>query len=142
MGLYARRPFLMASGMGPNTFVTFTLVAGAGLTWPQAFDPVAVEGITITILVLTNFRTTIVNAVLDSLKAGIPAAIGAFILYIRLVEGGIVQGNLVYARDQTVPPVMLGNLFTWNTGWGRHYFARGDKALQQAGQGNYTLSCT
>src|SRR5262245_33674822 len=36
MGLGANYPFAMAPGMGLNAFVAFELVAGRGLTWPQA----------------------------------------------------------------------------------------------------------
>jgi adenine/guanine/hypoxanthine permease len=35
MGLFANYPFAIAAGLGLNAFVTFTLVATLGLTWPR-----------------------------------------------------------------------------------------------------------
>ncbi len=113
MGVYARRPFAMASGLGLNAFVMFTLVAGQGLTWAQAFGLVMLEGVIITILVLTKFRQAIMDAVPLDLKRAIAAGIGLFILYIGLNEAGLVAGNLGYAQNQTVPPVALGNIASW-----------------------------
>ncbi|MEA2573646.1 MAG: adenine/guanine/hypoxanthine permease [Chloroflexia bacterium] len=112
MGVFARRPFAMAPGMGLNAVVTFQLVAGQGLTWPQAMGIIVLEGIIITLLVLTKFRQAILDAVPMDLKRAIAAGIGLFILYIGLNEGGLVAGNPVYASDPTVPPVQLGNFGT------------------------------
>jgi len=113
MGLYARRPFAMASGLGLNAFVMFTLVATNGMTWGEAFTIIMLEGVIITILVLTKFRQAIMDAVPLDLKRAIAAGIGLFILYIGLNEAGVVAGNVIYANDQTVPPVALGNLASW-----------------------------
>jgi len=112
MGLYARRPFAMAPGMGLNAVVMFQLVATQHLTWAQAFGIIVLEGVVITILVLTKFRQAIMEAVPLNLKRAIAAGIGLFILYIGLNEGGLVAGNPTYAVDPTVPPVALGNFAT------------------------------
>ncbi len=109
MGVYARRPFAMAPGMGLNAVVTFQLVAGRGLTWSQAMGIIVTEGIIITLLVLTQFRQAIMDAVPVALKHAIAAGIGLFILYIGLVNGGIVAGNPNYRPGGTNPPVALGN---------------------------------
>ena len=113
MGLYARRPFAMAPGLGLNAFVMFTLVAGQQLTWAQAFGLVVLEGVIITILVLTKFRQAIMDAVPLDLKRAIAAGIGLFILYIGLNQAGLVAGNPGYATNPTVPPVALGNIASW-----------------------------
>jgi AGZA family xanthine/uracil permease-like MFS transporter len=113
MGVYARRPFAMASGMGLNAFVAFSLVAAGGLLWGQAFGLVVLEGIIITLLVLTKFREAVMEAVPATLTKAIAAGIGLFLLFIGLNEGGIVAGNPTYALDPTVPPVQLGNFFSW-----------------------------
>ncbi|HEX8228653.1 MAG TPA: NCS2 family permease [Chloroflexia bacterium] len=112
MGVFARRPFAMAPGMGLNAVVTFQFVAAQGLTWSQAFGIVVLEGIIITLLVLTKFRQAILDAVPMDLKRAIAAGIGLFILYIGLNQGGFVAGNPVYASDPTAPPVQLGNFGT------------------------------
>ncbi|HYP18849.1 MAG TPA: NCS2 family permease [Chloroflexia bacterium] len=112
MGAFARRPFAMAPGMGLNAVVAFQFVAAQRMTWPQAMGIVVLEGIIITILVLTKFRQAILDAVPMDLKRAIAAGIGLFILYIGLNSGGFVAGNPVYAVDPTVPPVQLGNFGT------------------------------
>jgi AGZA family xanthine/uracil permease-like MFS transporter len=80
MGVYARRPFAMAPGLGLNAFVAFTLVGAQKLTWGQAFGIIVLEGVIITILVLTKFRQAIMDAVPLDLKRAIAAGIGLFIL--------------------------------------------------------------
>lgn len=112
MGVFARRPFAMAPGMGLNAVVTFQFVAAQGLTWSQAMGIVVLEGIIITLLVLTKFRQAILDAVPMDLKRAIAAGIGLFILYIGLNQGGFVSGNPVFAVDPTAPPVQLGNFGT------------------------------
>src|SRR6266550_8948760 len=56
MGLASNYPLALAPGMGLNAVVAFELVAGRGLTCPQAMTVVLCEGLAITILVLTRFR--------------------------------------------------------------------------------------
>ena len=109
MGVFARRPFALAPGMGLNAVVTYQLVAAQGLSWAQAMGLIVLEGIVITLLVLTRFRQAILDAVPMDLKRAIAAGIGLFILYIGLNEGGFVSGNAAFAQDPTAPPVALGN---------------------------------
>lgn len=112
MGVFARRPFAMAPGMGLNAVVTYQLVAAQGLSWPQAMGIIVLEGIIITLLVLTRFRQAIMDAVPMELKRAIAAGIGLFILYIGLINGELVSGNPGLAKDPTAPPVQLGNFGT------------------------------
>jgi AGZA family xanthine/uracil permease-like MFS transporter len=90
MGIYANYPFAIAAGLGLNAFVTFTLVATLGLTWPEAMGVIAIEGIVISVLVLTGFREAILNAIPMDLKRAIGIGIGLFLAIIGLVNGGIV----------------------------------------------------
>ena len=60
----------MAPGMGLNAFVAFELVARRGLTWPQAMTVVFLEGLVITVLVLTRFREAVMDAVPMRAQAG------------------------------------------------------------------------
>src|SRR5438105_13019803 len=60
MGLYAKRPFAMAAGLGLNAVVAYQLVLGKPpLPWPQAMGIILMEGLVITILVLTGLREMI-----------------------------------------------------------------------------------
>jgi adenine/guanine/hypoxanthine permease len=90
MGFYANVPFALAAGLGLNAFVAFTLVAGLGLTWPQAMGVIVVEGLIITVLVLTGFRTAVMEAIPMDLKRAIGIGIGLFLMIIGLVNAGVV----------------------------------------------------
>src|SRR2546422_1331647 len=90
MGLVSNYPFALAAGMGLNAVVAFELVAGRGLTWPQAMTVVFLEGLAITLLVLTRFRGAIMNAVPIGLKRAISVGIGLFIAFIGFFTSGLV----------------------------------------------------
>jgi AGZA family xanthine/uracil permease-like MFS transporter len=90
MGVYAKYPFAIAAGLGLNAFVAFTLVGANALTWPEAMGVIVIEGIVITLLVLTGFREAVLNAIPLDLKRAIGIGIGLFIALIGFVGGGIV----------------------------------------------------
>jgi AGZA family xanthine/uracil permease-like MFS transporter len=90
MGVYANYPFAIAAGLGLNAFVTYTLVASLGLTWPEAMGVIVVEGLVITVLVLTGFREAVLNAIPMDLKRAIGIGIGLFLVIIGLADVGIV----------------------------------------------------
>jgi AGZA family xanthine/uracil permease-like MFS transporter len=90
MGVVANYPFALAAGLGLNAFVAFTLVGTLGLTWPEAMGVIVIEGLVITVLVLTGFREAVLNAIPMDLKRAIGIGIGLFIAFIGLVNAGIV----------------------------------------------------
>src|SRR6058998_1532895 len=90
MGVFAKYPLALAPGMGLNAVVAFELVAGRGLTWPQAMTVVLCEGLAITILVLTRFREAMMTAVPIGLKRAIGVGIGLFIAFIGFFTAGFV----------------------------------------------------
>ena len=112
MGIVGKYPFAIAAGLGLNAFVAFTLVLGDQLTFPEAMGVIVAEGVLITILVLTNVREMVLNAIPMDLKRAIGIGIGAFIAFIGLVTAGVVHG---VSPDGTPPPppVGLGSLTTW-----------------------------
>src|SRR5499433_3417876 len=91
MGLVANYPLAIASGMGLNAAVAYQLVAGMKLPWQAAMGVVLLEGVIITVLVITGLREAIMRAIPASLKQAIGVGIGLFILFIRLNEAGIVK---------------------------------------------------
>lgn len=110
MGVFANFPVALASGLGLNAIVAFTLILGLGLSWQEAMAVVVVEGVLITILVLTNLREAVLNAIPMSLKFAIAVGIGVFIAFIGLKNGGIVvQDPATYLAlgDFTQGPVLL-----------------------------------
>jgi AGZA family xanthine/uracil permease-like MFS transporter len=90
MGLLSNYPFALAPGMGLNAVVAFELVAGRGLTWPQAMTVVFLEGAVITLFVLTRFRQVMMDAVPLALKQAISVGIGLFIAFIGFFTAGFV----------------------------------------------------
>ena len=107
MGLASNYPLAMAPGMGLNAVVAFELVAGRGLTWPQAMTIVALEGIVIGVLVLTRFRQAMLEAVPLALKRAISVGIGLFIAFI-----GFFTAGFVVKPDKSPLPVGLGTFDT------------------------------
>src|SRR5918995_5746855 len=59
MGVFANYPVALASGLGLNAIVAFTLILGLGLTWQQAMAVIVIEGLLVTVLVLTNLREAV-----------------------------------------------------------------------------------
>jgi len=90
MGLASNYPLALAAGMGLNAVVAFELVAGRGLSWPQAMTVVLLEGVVITLLVLTRFREAVMDAVPIGLKRAISVGIGLFIAFIGFFTAGFV----------------------------------------------------
>lgn len=105
MGLFTNYPLAIASGMGLNAVVAFQLIVGLKLPWQAAMGIIFVEGIVITILVLTGLREAVMNAIPLTLKRAISVGIGLFILFIGLIDGGFVKAG-------TGIPVTLGQFNT------------------------------
>lgn len=129
MGLYANRPFAMAAGLGLNAVVAFQLVLGTpALPWPAAMGVIVMEGLVITVLVLTGLREMILDAIPLSLKRAIGVGIGLFILFIGLVNAGIVVrgvGTVVTLSALDTGPIVTVVIGLVLTVW---LVARGVKA--------------
>ena len=111
MGVLANYPIGLAPSMGVNAFFTFGLVLGMGFTWQVAMASVFIEGIIFIILTLTNARDKILDSIPYSLKLGIPAGIGLFLMFIGMQKCGFVVANkdtLVTVGNLTDIKVLLG----------------------------------
>jgi AGZA family xanthine/uracil permease-like MFS transporter len=106
MGLYTNRAYAIAPGLGLNAVVAFTLVADAGLGFPEAMGLVVVEGLAVTTLVLVGMREAIMRAIPLELKKAIAIGIGLFIAFIGLFNSGLV------VRGEATP-VDLAEFTTW-----------------------------
>lgn len=115
MGLYARYPLAIAPGMGLNAVVAFQLAGALQLPWQAAMGVVFLEGILITLLMLTGFREAVMNAFPMALKRAIAVGIGLFILFIGLYQGGFVQVPIQVGPDGKPfvgTPLALGSFTT------------------------------
>jgi AGZA family xanthine/uracil permease-like MFS transporter len=95
MGIVANFPLALATGLGLNAFVTFGIAKLPGMTWADAMGLVVLEGIIITVLVLTGFRKAVFHAIPAPLKTAISVGIGLFITIIGLVDSGVVRRTSV-----------------------------------------------
>jgi AGZA family xanthine/uracil permease-like MFS transporter len=110
MGVVANFPLALATGLGLNAFVAFSIATK--MTWADAMGLVVLEGIIILILVLTGFRKAVFEAVPVQLKVAISVGIGLFIAFIGVVDAGFVRRPV----SAGAPPVELGvggNLRGW-----------------------------
>jgi len=91
MGVVANYPLALATGLGLNAFVTFGVAQLPKMTWADAMGLVVLEGVIITVLVLTGFRQAVFKAIPSQLKTAISVGIGLFITIIGLVDAGFVR---------------------------------------------------
>lgn len=109
MGLLSNFPLALASGMGLNAIAAYQLAAGMG-SFKPAFGVFVIEGLIITILVLTRFREAVMNAIPMSMKIAIGVGIGIFIAFIGFQNGGLIipsKDTLVTLGDPTSFPVFI-----------------------------------
>ncbi len=114
MGVVGRYPLALATGLGLNAFVAVGIATQ--MSWADAMGLVVIEGLIITVLVLTGFRTAVFNAVPTQLKTAISVGIGLFLTLIGLVDAGFVRRIPDVAN--TVVPLQLGvdnRLLGWPT---------------------------
>ncbi|MGI9093856.1 MAG: NCS2 family permease [Mycobacteriales bacterium] len=114
MGVVGRYPFAIATGLGLNAFVAFSIASQ--MTWPEAMGLVVWEGIVITFFVATGLRKAILRAIPAELRIAIGVGIGLFISVIGLVDAGIVR-RIPDASNTTVPVQLgaTGTLAGWPT---------------------------
>jgi len=93
MGLVANFPLALASGMGLNALVAFTLTSAAG-SWRAAMGLVVLDGLIVLLLVLLGLREAVMNAIPKDLRLAIGAGIGLFIALIGLSNAGIVMQGM------------------------------------------------
>lgn len=109
MGVVANFPLALATGLGINAVVAFSIAALPDVSWQDAMGVVVLEGIIITVLVLTGFRTAVFNAVPTWLKTAISVGIGLFIALIGFVDAGFVR----QASGTPLELGQFGSLSTW-----------------------------
>ncbi|ROS21748.1 NCS2 family permease [Cellulomonas sp. PhB150] len=111
MGVVANFPLALATGLGLNAVVAFSIAALPGMTWADAMGIVVLEGLVILVLVLTGFRQAVFNAVPISIKTAISVGIGLFIAFIGFVDAGFVR--IPPGLGTPVELGQNGSLSTW-----------------------------
>jgi AGZA family xanthine/uracil permease-like MFS transporter len=92
MGVVGRYPFALATGLGINAIVA--VFAATELSWPEIMGLIVLEGLLITVLVLTGFRRAVFEAVPPQLKIAIAVGIGFFLTIIGLADAGVIRPGI------------------------------------------------
>jgi AGZA family xanthine/uracil permease-like MFS transporter len=92
MGVVGRYPFALAAGLGINAIVA--VFAATQMTWPEIMGLIVLEGLLITVLVLTGFRRAVFEAIPPQLKTAIAVGIGFFLTIIGLADAGIIRPGI------------------------------------------------
>lgn len=110
MGLAANVPFALAPGMGLNAAVAFQLMVGMRYSFAEAMGVIVLEGIIITILVLTGLRQAVLRALPVPLKLAIGAGIGLFLFAIGAYQAGLFMVPISATQGGTIQPPTAGAL--------------------------------
>ncbi len=95
MGIFTNYPLALASGMGLNAVLAYGLILGMKLPWQTAMGVIFIEGVIVTLLVLTNVREWVMDAIPTDLKRAIGVGIGLFIAFIGLKNAELVVADPV-----------------------------------------------
>lgn len=109
MGFMTNYPFALAPGLGLNAFFAYTVCIGMGYSYKFALLCVFIEGLIFVILSITGFREAMVKSIPQSLKHGISAGIGLFIVFI-----GLQGAKIIVKNDSTLVSLVDFN-GTWST---------------------------
>jgi AGZA family xanthine/uracil permease-like MFS transporter len=91
MAFAARLPVALASGIGANVFIAFTMCAALGWNWQTAMAAVFVEGLLFLVFALSGARDKIARAIPEQVKKGAALGIGVMIAVIGLDWAGIIN---------------------------------------------------
>ncbi len=108
MGLWAKKPFVLAPGLEMNSYVVYFLILGIGASWQAGLGAVFWSGVLFLILTVTKVRGKIIEAIPESLKIGLAASVGMFLIIIALRLSDI----LVY---EEIAIKSIGTLFSKKT---------------------------
>lgn len=113
MGFLANKPFVMAPGMGLNSFfavVVSNIVAITGFTYLKSFQSalviIFIEGIVFLVLSILNIREKIVEAIPLGVRLGIGPAIG-----IMLMNIGFGSNVGIYTDKREAPFYAMSDFF-------------------------------
>ena len=132
MGFVANYPIAVASGMGLNGFVAFTVCLGLGYSYVEALGAVFVSGVLFVALSLTGLREKLVRSIPYTIKLSIAAAIGMFIALIGFEIGAVTVDHpatlvtLGNIKDPTVILCLLGVVAVLAL---QHYKVRGSMII-------------
>ena len=110
MAFYANQPFVLAPGMGLNSYFATVVASVAGCTiyenyegyvegFQSALSIILISGVLFTVLTVFRVREKIVDAIPKAVRLGIPAGIGFMLVNVGLTTNAGVynsEGNAYY----------------------------------------------
>ncbi|MEM1282132.1 MAG: NCS2 family permease [Chlamydiota bacterium] len=97
MGLLARYPIALASGMGINGYFAFSIVTTTGLTWQAALAACSTASVILITLNVLGIRQLIMEKLPKGIRVGTIAGIGIMLSFI-----GLRDVNLIVTHDTTL----------------------------------------
>lgn len=113
MGIYANLPLVQIPGMGINAFFAFSIIKEAGLTFQEGLAVVLIASILFLVVTFTSLGNVLKQAISDSLKHGITAGLGCFLILIGLEQSSLItkgEDTLIALGDFTSPTVIVALL--------------------------------
>lgn len=110
MGFWANAPVILTPGMGVNAFFTYTIVVSMGLSWQEALAISMVASVIYVLIAFTKLSQVLADGIPDTLKAGITAGIGLFLVEIGLEKAQLIQAgksSILALGDLTQPATLL-----------------------------------
>lgn len=110
MGFFANAPIILTPGMGVNAFFTYTICATMGMSWQVAVAISMVASVIYMIVAFTSLSSLLAEAIPGSLKSGITAGIGLFLVEIGLEKAGLITAgktSLIVLGNLTSPATLL-----------------------------------
>ncbi len=95
MAVLTNYPIAQAPAMGHNFYFSYIVVLTLGYTWQEALGAVFIAGALFILLSTVGLRETLMSALPECLKNGIPVGIGLLIALVGLEWSGIVTSHPV-----------------------------------------------
>lgn len=114
MAFIANKPYAVAPFLGETAFISFTVVGALGFSVKTALAAIAICGVLLLIMTLTNIRTYIVEKIPENIKISFCTGLGLFFIFIALRDIGIVKFTAknipLETGNFTTLPIILGLL--------------------------------
>ncbi len=94
MGFLSNNPYAVAPGMGLNAYISFSLMGGGIITWEEMMGAIIIAGAMLTIMSFTPISAGVLKAIPKSLRFGLAAGIGLFLVFIGLQGAGVVIDDM------------------------------------------------
>lgn len=109
MGVWAKLPFAVSTGLEINGYVAFVVIGAMGFTWQQALGMVFWSGVLMVIVTLASIREKVIDSIPDALKIGLSFSVGMFLVLIAMKLSGIFvyKGLILSGFGSLVSPAAI-----------------------------------